>query len=374
VSHTRQQFAKMLTTHLKMTMREKQAWFWGIFFPVILMVLFMLIFSGSSDSTFSAEVAIVEEQPNAASQAMLQQLQQISALELKSDEPVTREQADTWVKEKEIAAAIILPEAESASALQLIVNKENEQGVATQAIVGILDKLVQQANLTAAGAVPTYELRLESVSSGNEDLEYKDFLLTGMIALAIAQGGLFGMVDMVEMRRKGLLKRLRMTPAKMSLFGLSDMTMRMLFGLVQIVILSLIGVLGFGATLHLYLPSLILVFLVGALSFNAMGYLFSSFSKTTEAYMGMANIASFMMMFLSGIFFPVETMPEWLQPVALVLPLTYFVDNLRESMVYATGLGSASLWSGLGILALWGAAAFLLGSRLYKAKSIAAAR
>ncbi|MDT9724895.1 ABC transporter permease [Xylanibacillus composti] len=364
----------MFVSHLKITLREKQAWFWGIFFPIILMVLFMLIFSGSSDSSFSAEVAIVEENPNAVSQALLQQISQIPALEVKSGEPVSQEQADHWVKEKDVTAAIVLPNAEDVHTLQLIVNKEQEQGVSTQAIFGILDKLVQQANLAAAGAAPTYELQFEAVSSGNENLKYEDFLLTGMIALAIAQGGLFGMVDMVEMRRKGLLKRLRMTPAKMSLFGLSDMTMRMIFGLVQIIVLSLIGVLAFGATLHLHLPSLILVFLVGALSFNAMGYLFSSFSKTTEAYMGMANIASFLMMFLSGVFFPVETMPEWLQPVAVFLPLTYFVDNLRESMVYATGLGSASLWSGLGILALWGAATFLLGSWLYKAKSIAAAR
>lgn len=369
-----QQFSKMFISHLKITMREKQAWFWGIFFPVILMVLFMLIFSGSSDSTFTAKVAVVEDNPNAASQAMLQQLRLIPALEFKTTESVSREQADTWVKEKEVAAAIVLPKAEGNHAIQLIVNKENEQGAAAQAITGILERLIQQANLTAAGAVPTYELQLESISSGSEDLKYKDFLLTGMIALAIAQGGLFGMVDMVEMRRKGLLKRLRMTPAKMSLFGLSDMTMRVLFGLFQIVILSLIGVFAFGATLHLYLPSLVLVFLVGSLSFNAMGYLISSFSKTTEAYMGMANIASFLMMFLSGVFFPVETMPDWLQPVAIFLPLTYFVDNLRESMVYATGFGSVSLWSGLGILALWGMLAFTLGSWLYKAKSIAAAR
>jgi len=150
--------------------------------------------------------------------------------------------------------------------------------------------------------------------------------------------------------------------------------MRMLFGLVQIVLLSLIGVFVFGANLHIHLLSLIIVFLIGALSFNAIGYLFSSFSKTMEAYMGYANIASFLMMFLSGVFFPIETMPEWLQPVSVVLPLTYFVEGLRESMVYAEGLSSGTFWLGIGILMLWGIVSFLIGSLLYKSKSIAATR
>lgn len=368
------QFSKMFSTHLKMTLREKQAWFWGIFFPVILMVIFMLIFSGGSDNEFKAKVAIVDPNSNATSQMLLEQIRQLPVFEIETGDPIGQKEAEVLIMEKDVDAVIVLPTSEEATSLRLIVNKENEQGTMTQAVSGILDKFIQQANLIAAGATPKYQLEFESVSSGSDDLKYEDFLLTGMIALAIAQGGLFGMVDMVEMRRKGLLKRLRMTPAKMGLYGFSDMVMRMIFGLIQITILSLIGVFGFGATLHINLLSVVVVFLVGSLSFNALGYLFSSFSKTTESYMGLANITSFLMMFLSGVFFPVETMPSWLQPVASVLPLTYFVEGLRQGMVYATGLGSSELWIGLGVPVLWGAAAFAIGSWMYKAKSIAAAR
>ena len=174
------------------------------------------------------------------------------------------------------------------------------------------------------------------------------------------------------MRRKGLIKRLRMTPARMGLFGLSDMLMRLVFAIFQIILLSLIGVYGFGATLHIDLISLIIIFLIGALSFNAIGYFFSSFSKTTEAYMGIANITSFLMMFLSGVFFPIESMPGWLQPVSQVLPLTYFVSGLRDGMVYATGFMNGAFWLGIGVLTLWGCFAFMLGSLLYRNRSIAA--
>jgi ABC-2 type transport system permease protein len=368
------QFQQMFLAQLKLTLREKQAWFWGIFFPVLLMVIFMVIFSGDSNEEFSTEVAVVYESSNPTSDMLIEQINQIPVFEVKTGEPVSREQAEEWVIDQEVNAAIILPETVDATSILLLVNKENEQGITTQAVSGILNNFVQEANLFAAGATPTYELQFESLTSGNNSLDYTDFLLTGMIALAIAQGGMFGMVDLVEMRRKGLIKRLRMTPANMGIFGLSDMVMRLIFSIIQIILLSLIGVIVFGANLYINPLSLVIVFLIGALSFNALGYLFSSFSQTTEAYMGVANIVSFVMMFLSGVFFPVETMPEWLQPVSNVLPLTYFAEGLRDSMVYETSVASSSLWLGIGIMVAWGIVCFLIGSVFYKRKSIVAIR
>ncbi|QDP42123.1 ABC transporter permease [Radiobacillus deserti] len=364
----------MFSAQLKMTLRERQAWFWGIFFPVILMVIFMVIFGGDSNDEFQTEVAVVSEGSNQTSEMLLKQMKQLSVLGIKEEEPVSFQKAKEWVEDGEVDAAIVLPKTAEDTSLKLVVNKEDEQGTTTQAISGILDQFIQQANLAAAGVTPTYKLEFESVSSSTNELDYTDFLLTGMIALAIAQGGLFGMVDMVEMRRKGLIKRLRMTPAKMGIFGLSDMVMRMLFSVIQIVLLSLIGVLIFGAHLYIDFLSLVTVFLLGALSFNAIGYFISSFSKTTEAYMGVANITSFLMMFLSGVFFPIETMPEWIQPVSSILPLTYFAEGLRDSMVYQTGITTSSFWIGIGIIVLWGALSYMIGSLLYKNKSIVATR
>jgi ABC-2 type transport system permease protein len=237
-----------------------------------------------------------------------------------------------------------------------------------------MSNFVQQANLAIAGVPPTYTLELESITTASEDTSYSDFLLTGMIGLSIAQGGLFGMGDLVDMRKRGLLKRLRMTPARMGLFGLSSMLVRLMLGIIQITILALVGVYGFGATLHINLLSLSVAFFAGALVFNAMGYLFSSFSKTMEAYMGMANITSMLMMFLSGIFFPVANLPEWLQVVPKVLPLSYFVEGMRDGLIYAEGIASSSFWIGMAIMAAWGIVCFLIAARLYKSQSIAATR
>lgn len=361
------QFRKLFSANLKVMFREKQVWFWNIFFPIILMTIFMVIFGGSDGSDFKAKIAVVKPAAGQAADGMLASLKQIPVFEWKSEEPVTAEQADDWIKEKDVDGVIYLPEDEHAQSLKLVVNTENEQNATTQVIRGILEQIVQQSNLAAAGIqTPTYHLETLSVSSGSEDLNYTDFLMTGMIALALAQGGLFGMVDLVEMRRKGLMKRLRMTPIRMGLLGLASMLVRFLLGVFQVVCLSAIGVFLFGAHLHIDVPTLLVAFFIGSLAFNALGYLFSSFSKTLEAYMGFANIASFLMMFISGIFFPASSLPGWLQPVKDVLPLTYFAEGLRDGLVYGSGIESTEFWLGAGVLALWGAVAYLIGATLYR--------
>lgn len=369
------QFASMFTAQLKMMFREKQVWFWNIFFPIILMVLFMIIFGGSgSSSSFKATIAVADPVPNASSGALLSQLQQIPVFEIKEETPITLEQGREWVENKDIDALIVLPETEGVSEVGLIVNREREGSATTQAISGILERFIQQANLAAVGATATYTISMDSITSAADDTNYQDFLMTGMIGLSLAQGGLFGMVELVDMRKRGLLKRLRMTPAKMGLFGLAGMIVRLMLGVIQVVILGLVGVFAFGANLHINFASLAIAFFVGALVFNAMGYLFSSFSKTMEAYMGVANISSMLMMFLSGVFFPIETLPEWLQAVPKMLPLTYFVDGLRDGLIYANGVMSSTFWLGMGIMAIWGVVCFLLGSQIYRSKSIAATR
>lgn len=361
------QFTKLFVAQIKMMFREKQVWFWNLFFPIILMVIFMVIFGSGGGSDFKASIAVVKPAAGEAADNLETQLRQIPVLEWKSDTPVDAALADKWLKDEDVDAVIVLPATNEAAELELIVNKENETNATSQAVAGILDRFVQQANLAAAGVTePAYALTRSSVSSGSEDLSAADFLLTGMIALSLAQGGLFGMVDLVEMRRKGLLKRLRMTPMKMGMYGLGSMLVRFVLGVVQVVMLTVIGVFGFGAHLHVDVPTVLVAFFIGGLAFNAIGYCFSSFSKSMEAYMGMANIASFLMMFLSGVFFTVSNMPEWLQAIASVIPLTYFVNGMRDGLVYGSGLLTAGFWQGVAVQAAWGAAAFAIGALLYR--------
>ena len=69
------------------------------------------------------------------------------------------------------------------------------------------------------------------------------------------------------------------------------------------------------------------------MTFLAIGYVIASYARTEDTANALTSIVQFPLMFLSGIFFPIEFMPDWLRPVAAVMPLTYLGDALRQTMV-----------------------------------------
>jgi ABC-2 type transport system permease protein len=78
----------------------------------------------------------------------------------------------------------------------------------------------------------------------------------------------------------------------------------------------------------------VIMIIAESVMFSGMGMMLSRVVKEAEAAAAAANAVTFPMMFLSGTFFPIEIMPDFLKPVAKALPLTYVNDGLRASMVF----------------------------------------
>jgi ABC-2 type transport system permease protein len=96
----------------------------------------------------------------------------------------------------------------------------------------------------------------------------------------------------------------------------------------------------------------------------AMGYFISGLAKTQESVMGISQLINFPMMFLSGVFFPVDFMPAWIRPVVTAMPLTYLADALRQIMVGATPAYSLGL--DFAVLSLWLVGCGLLAMRFFR--------
>ena len=84
------------------------------------------------------------------------------------------------------------------------------------------------------------------------------------------------------------------------------------------------------------LPNIFTIILIisGAKAFLEMGMVIARFVKESDSADAVANAITFPIMFLSGSFFPLEFMPDFLRQIANVLPLTYLNNGLRDSMVY----------------------------------------
>ncbi|MBA2489881.1 MAG: ABC transporter permease, partial [Chloroflexi bacterium] len=85
---------------------------------------------------------------------------------------------------------------------------------------------------------------------------------------------------------------------------------------------------------------------------------------TEESANALTSIVQFPLMFLSGIFFPIEFMPDFLRPVATLLPLTYLGDALRQVMV--GGAPFAPLAVDALVLGGWLVGSFLISARFFR--------
>jgi ABC-2 type transport system permease protein len=90
----------------------------------------------------------------------------------------------------------------------------------------------------------------------------------------------------------------------------------------------------------------------------------ASFASTEDSANGMTSMIQFPMMFLSGAFFQIEAMPDVLQTVARVIPLTYLADALRQVMV--GGAPFAPLWLCFAVLAGWLVVCFGIAARQFR--------
>ncbi len=161
-----------------------------------------------------------------------------------------------------------------------------------------------------------------------------DFYLPGVISAFIMTNGIIAVTtNTTEFKRRGIIKRLSITPLGKMEWILGNVLSQTLLNLMLTGIIIVVGWLVFSVQAIPDIYSIILIFL-GSILFSGMGMLLSGLIKDVEAASAIGNAIAFPMMFLSGAYWPVEVMPDYMQAIAKVLPLTYFSEGLRSAMIY----------------------------------------
>ena len=185
-----------------------------------------------------------------------------------------------------------------------------------------------------------------------------------MVALTIMQLGLFSVAfGFVQLKRTGALRRLFATPTNPTYFLGAQVTSRLIIGEAQVLILLGIG-LWFGLQLVGSVALLLAVAALGSIVFLAMGFGVAGWAKNEDQAAPVANLISLPMTFLSGVFFPREAMPDFLQRITDFLPLTYLAEALRK--ITNDGAGVADLSNDVLGLTVWAVIAFLIALRLFR--------
>ncbi len=158
-------------------------------------------------------------------------------------------------------------------------------------------------------------------------------LAPGLVALTL----LFGTSSMEAIviafeRRIGSLERLMLAPVRLPALLAGKLLGGMAFGLMVTLVVLLVVLIAFGAHGINWLL-LILILLFSAAAFSALGAFVSVAVKEVFEAQTLANFIRFPMMFLGGVFVPVDSLPTVLQVIARVLPLTYSVEALRVALL-----------------------------------------
>jgi ABC-2 type transport system permease protein len=248
------------------------------------------------------------------------------------------------------------------------VRRPQESGVAMVVLSDSLEDLFQELQVVPDQYLIESRFGIEQATIKGQDQGFKGFLVPGIAAMAIMQGGIFGVVfTLVRFRAQGVLRRLYATPISPSHFLVGQLITRLTISVLQAYILLAVAAVALGVTIGgnagAWLSMTLLAVLGGAL-FLSVGLAISGMAKTEEVAAPVSNVIALPMMFLSGVFFPVDSLPDTVSRVAQYLPLTYLADGMRAAAL--EGAGITSLGPEFLGLALWTALAFAVATRTFR--------
>jgi ABC-2 type transport system permease protein len=349
---------------LKIFLRDRQAIFFMVFFPIIFM---LALGYGSNSSPGPVTLGIADNSQGEMAQSLIASLERNPSFSvvLGSQEELKKAQLNG-----ELPAILVLPSEFTASDVNvpatLLIDSSQLREVSQvlpllqQAFVGI-EREIRDAQPLIALTVDDIQPRM---------LRYIDFLLPGILAFTLMQISIAGSgFNIVEYRRKGILKRLFVTPIMPKDFIIGIVLARLLLCLFQISFLILIARVFMQVEIAGNYLSLYSVILLGTVIFLCIGFALGSLAKTQQGIQALGNLVIFPQIFLSGIFFPIDSLPEFLQPIASLLPLSFVATALRD--IATNGLSLLEIIPSLAGIAIWTGIGFIIATRYFVWKEVA---
>lgn len=354
----------MSVANIRSFYRDRASLFWTLAFPVIFVVLFGSIFSGG---TTRFTVGWVDQDGSPAAAQLRTGFEQIPILEV-ADAP--EQAALQRMRDGELDGVVVVPAGvgdlldrpAGGEPVRLRLYTDPSRRTATTTLEQIVGQVVGGMNQALSGAPPL--LAVETVPLQTQNISNAAYFVPSILAMALMQLGVFAAIPLVAQREKLILKRLSATPLRRATLVGSNVVMRLIIAVVQSVLIIGIGAALFGVAIVGNVLLVAALIVLGALTFLAIGYVIASYARTEESANALTSVVQFPLMFLSGIFFPVEFMPDWLQPVAAALPLTYLGDALRQTMV--GGAAYVPLEVDVLVLGAWLVGSFVVSARFFR--------
>jgi ABC-2 type transport system permease protein len=168
----------------------------------------------------------------------------------------------------------------------------------------------------------------------NELLNYNFYMLPGILGiLVLAIGFLLAGLNLVKEKESGTIEQMNVTPVKKYQFIIAKIAPFLVIGLIDLALGMTIGWLVFNIPFVGSLPLLFLCSTVFMIAVLGLTLLISTFSGTQQQFMFTAFFFMIIFILMSGIFTPLESMPDWAQKIDIVNPVVYIMRINRMVML-----------------------------------------
>ena len=355
--------AYLTKVFIQIFLRNKQY----IVFSLILPLLILAIVGLNDGDNDPIEIGIVNNSKSNLSQQFVDQLTSNKLFNIiQGSEGTLRNE----LVNGDLMIVLIIPSAMDdkvkSSNIKLLVDKSQVQFI--QTIEPILNQSLLSIEREITGRASMFNLVIEDVKS--RTLSYIDFLLPGIMAFMLMNLSIAGSgFNVVEFRRRGILKRLFVTPIKPIDFVLAIVIARMVIVLGQLSIIFGFALAILDANIVGNVVSLYFVIMLSVLMFLTLGFSIGSLAKTQESVGVLATIFIYPQLVLSGIFFPIETLPEYIHPFAELLPLSLVADAMRS--IANDGLELIDIYANFIGIGIWIVIGMLISTKLFVWKEVA---
>ncbi len=353
-------FKEVFIANIKELIRDKSGMFWLIAFPIIFVFIFGLIFTGGTGQQ-SYDIGLVFEGDSPINQSIERSIISVPVFNLSINSKEAEMGAlDAGNRELVMIVPKINPDNMEEYNIEVFYN--NERSGAASILISSLKEVFFNIERELTNQKEIFNITSKPVQT--ESLSDFDYILPGILAMAIMQLGLFGSFQFLNLREKKIIRGLGVTPLPRQIILSSEILMRLLISLVQTILIIFIGRWLFDVQIVSSLFKVFGIVLIGAFTFISLGYMLITFANSMESGRGIVQVVQFPMLFLSGVFFPIELMPSYIRPIVKILPLTYLGNALREAMV---GIPSGVAMSrNLIILAVWSMVTLIITIKFWK--------
>jgi ABC-2 type transport system permease protein len=349
---------------------------------LVLMPLFMMVMVGfifpSGSSISDTHIALVNNDTGSVATSFVTQLNAINNKSGMMHLSIAQDFNDikTKLQNSEISAGIIIPENFSSNILSgkqgyitIVIDQSNPQmsltiqNVLTKTIAAMgqqtaIQTLNNNYNIsitTAMAIISPYAVESKGIVPGEPN--YFQFVAPGIIAMVVMMALMTGLPHAISYEKDiGTLDGMLAAPINRLSIILGKVTAQTVRGMIQGFIILLLAVILFGVIIEGNILLVIFLILLTVFSFVGLGILITSFTENEETATMVMMTLMFPMMFLSGVFFPLQQMPWYMQDFAHFLPLTYATTALRKVIVLGADISAVGteilILVGFGIILL----------------------